>query len=63
MVSWTRFFEHKISVESNPTEQVISILVIFIPTKGLMEKIESVSNVLHRSKDCLMNDQQQRNLR
>ena len=41
MVSRTRFFEHKISVESNPTEQVISTEVLSIPTKVLVEKIKS----------------------
>ena len=42
MVSRTRSFEHNIGVESNPTEQVISIQVLFIPTKGLLEKIRSL---------------------
>ena len=60
---WKRFFEHKISVESNPTEQVIRIYVFLISIKGLVEKIEFVSDVLQGSKDCFMNGQRQRNLR
>ena len=59
-MSQTRFFEQTISVKSSPTEQVINIQVLFIPGKGLVEKIESVSDVLQRSKDCFMNGKQQR---
>ena len=41
-------FEYKIRVESNPTEHVITIYVLFIPTNRLIENIKSLFQTFYK---------------